>query len=142
MFAFATQVRDPKCEQFTVLPISFASTTIKRVCRATLQAEAYSPLSGVEAGDRIRGLLGELYGCVTPGVSWHDQSRRKVPHLLLTDDHLNADVPATVSDTTAKSGAGTFSTSNTPVFSEFPVPQQRLFRPCSVRRVWCPTGMC
>ena len=36
-------------------------------------------------------------------MSWHDQSRRNVPHLLLTDcrslhDHLNADVPATVSD--------------------------------------------
>ena len=98
-----SQVRDPKCEQFTVLPISFASTTIKHVCRVTLQAEAYSLQSGVEAGDRIRGLLGELYGCATPGMSWHEQSRRKVPHLLLTDcrslhDHLNADVPVTVSD--------------------------------------------
>ena len=66
----SSQIRDPKCEQFTVLPIPFASTAIRRVCRATL---------------------------------WHDQSRRKVPHLLLTDcrslhDHLNADVPATVSD--------------------------------------------
>ena len=54
----SSQVRDPNCEQFTVLPISFASTTIKRVCRATLQAEAYSLQSGVDAGDRIRGLLG------------------------------------------------------------------------------------
>ena len=67
----SSQVRDPKCEQFTVLPISFASTTIKRVCRATPKAEAYSLQSGVEAGDRIRGLLRELYGCVTPGMSWH-----------------------------------------------------------------------
>ena len=101
----SSQVRDPKCEQFTVFPISFASTSIKLVCRATLQAEAYSLQSGVEAGDRIRGLLGELYGCVTPGVSWHDQSRRKVLHLLLTDcrsfhNHLNSDVAvaATVND--------------------------------------------
>ena len=45
----SSQVRDPKCEQLTVLPISFASTTIKRVCRATLQAEAYSLKPGVEA---------------------------------------------------------------------------------------------
>ena len=96
------RVRDPKCEQFTIPPISFASTTITRVCRATLQAEVCSLQSGVESGDRIRG---ELYGCVTLGVGvmWHDQTRRKIPHLLLTDcrslhDHLNADVPAKVSD--------------------------------------------
>ena len=53
----SSQVRDPKCEKFTVLPISYVSTTIKRVCRATLQAEAYSLQSGVESGYRIRGLL-------------------------------------------------------------------------------------
>ena len=42
--------------------IGHASKTIKRVCRATLQAEAYGLTSGVEEGDRIRAAIAEMRG--------------------------------------------------------------------------------
>ena len=35
----AHQLLDPKCCDYEVMIVSFSSTTIKRVCRATLQAE-------------------------------------------------------------------------------------------------------
>ena len=55
--------------------VSFSSTTIKRVCRATLQAETYALQNAQEAGDRVRALLAELYGYGTTGPDWHDASR-------------------------------------------------------------------
>ena len=36
------QARDQNCETFDVVPLGFASSTIKRVCRATMQAETYA----------------------------------------------------------------------------------------------------
>ncbi|CAE7356892.1 RE1 [Symbiodinium natans] len=88
---------------FDVALISFGSTTIKRVCRATLQAETYALQSAQESGDRIRALLAELYGQGSPGADWYDRSRRTVPHMMLTDcrslsEHLNVEVPSRVQD--------------------------------------------
>ena len=83
--------------------VSFASTTIKRVCRATLQAETYALQSAQESGDRIRAALAEVYGFGSRGPDWEQLARTKVPHVCLTDcrslaDHLNTEAPARVQD--------------------------------------------
>ena len=83
--------------------VSFSSTTIKRVCRATLQAETYALQNAQEAGDRVRTLLAELYGYGTTGPEWHDASRRAIPHVMLSDCRslvadLNTEVPSRVQD--------------------------------------------
>ena len=38
-------------------PIGFGSVTIRRVCRATLQAEAYSLSGGIERGFKLRAVM-------------------------------------------------------------------------------------
>ena len=81
--------------------VSFSSTTIKRVCRATLQAETYVLQNAQEAGDRVRALLAKLYGYGTTGPDWHDASRRAIPHVMLSDcrslvANLNTEVPSRV----------------------------------------------
>ena len=58
----AQQLLNPECCEYDVMIVSFSSTTIKRVCRATLQAETYALQNTQEAGDRVRALLAELYG--------------------------------------------------------------------------------
>ena len=63
-FHFVTginEAKDPK-NTYRVLPLSFGSTTIRRVCRSTLQAETYSLQHGLEAGDKLRGVVAELNG--------------------------------------------------------------------------------
>ena len=73
--------------------IGFGSSTLKRVCRATLQAEAYALQASVEAGDKIRALLCELVGRLTTIRGWHQQTQQTMLHLCYTDcrslsDHL------------------------------------------------------
>lgn len=60
---------------YRVYPLAFNSTTIKRVRKATLQAETYSLQAGLEAGDRIRALLCEMKGGITVANQWDDQSK-------------------------------------------------------------------
>ena len=96
-------MKDLTCTTFKVYPISFSSTTIKRVCRATLQAEAYSLQAGMEAGDRIRALIAEMRGRVNNLVNWLEDSKKVVPHLQMSDcrsltDHLGIAVPNRVQD--------------------------------------------
>ena len=45
----ACQLLDPKCCDYDVMIVSFSSTTIKRICRATLQAETCA-LQNAEEG--------------------------------------------------------------------------------------------
>ena len=97
------QLTDPSNCDFDVMLVSYSSTTIKRVCRATLQAETYALQNAQESGDRIRALLAELYDCGSSGSDWYDKSRAAVPHLMLTDcrslsDNLNSEVPSKVQD--------------------------------------------
>ena len=47
----AEQLIDPDNCRFDVNLVSYSSTTIKRVCRATLQAETYALQNAQEAGD-------------------------------------------------------------------------------------------
>ena len=51
----AQQLLNPECCEYDVMIVSFPSTTIKRVCRATLQAETYSLQNAQEAGDSLIG---------------------------------------------------------------------------------------
>ena len=99
----AHQLLDPKRCDYDVMIVSFSSTTIKRVCRATLQADTYALQNAQETGDRVRALLAELYGYGTTGPDWHDASRRAVPHVMLSDcrslvANLNTEVPSRVQD--------------------------------------------
>ena len=71
----AQQLLNPECCEYDVMIVSFSSTTIKRVCRATLQAETYALQNAQEAGDRVRAFLAELYGYGSTGPDWHDASR-------------------------------------------------------------------
>ena len=81
----AHQLLDPECCEYDVMIVSFSSTTIERVCRATLDAETYALQNAQEAGDRVRAVLAELYGYGTTGPDWHDASRRAIPHMMLSD---------------------------------------------------------
>ena len=97
------QLRDPECSEYDVFVIAFASTTIKRVCRATLQAETYALQNAQEAGDRIRAALAELRGYPVHGADWETAARSTVLHVTLSDckslvSHLNAEQPARVQD--------------------------------------------
>ena len=91
------------CSDYDVMVVSFSSTTIKRVCRATLQAETYALQNAQESGDRIRAALAELYGNGSKGTDWDLRARMRIPHICLTDcrslaDNLNTEAPSRVQD--------------------------------------------
>lgn len=94
----STQLKRPDDGEFTVYPLSFSSTTIKRVCRATLQCEAYSLQNSMETGDRFRALLVEMRGLITEDMKgWEEIAREHCPQLSLSDcmslvKHLNSDM--------------------------------------------------
>ena len=95
----AQPLLNPERCEYDVMIVSFSSsTTIKKVCRATLQAETYALQNAQEAGGRVRALLAELYGYGTTGPEWHDATRRAIPHGMLSDcrslvTNLNTEVP-------------------------------------------------
>ena len=85
--------------------IGHASTTIKRVCRATLQAEAYGLTSGVEEGDRLRAAIAEMKGKLPKilGNDWEAAAAAEIPQVWLTDcasleQSLNKRVMSKVAD--------------------------------------------
>ena len=72
---------------------------MQRVCRSTLQAEAYALQSGIESGDRLRALLAETNGKFERLNDWESLTRQSTPQLLLSDcrslvEHLNAEIPS------------------------------------------------
>ena len=82
--------------QSPVRTIGFGSTLIKRVCRATLQAETYALQDGVENGFRLRALLAEIHDCLGDHES-------VCPHMWLSVcaslvQHLTASNGANVAD--------------------------------------------
>ena len=101
--ADAKEVKDPKSCVYKVLPLSFGSTAIRRVCRTTLQAETYSLQNGVETGHKLRGCLCELKGHIQNMKEWSSQAMESMPHLSFTDcrslaDHLSLEAPGKVID--------------------------------------------
>ena len=102
-FVNTCDLKDDLSSVFNVMPISFSSATMKRVCRSTLQAEAYALQSGIESGDRLRALLAETNGKFERLNDWELLTRQSTPQLLLSDcrslvEHLNAEIPAKIAD--------------------------------------------
>ena len=64
--------------------IGHASNTLKRVCRATVQAETYGLSSGVEEGDRLRAAIADLYGKLDY-KKWEASAAAFMPQMWFTD---------------------------------------------------------
>jgi hypothetical protein len=67
-----------------VHPIAWSSTVIKRVCRATLQAETMSLCKGVEAGTRLRAAIVDMKGQLDI-KDWEESASGKMGHVWMTD---------------------------------------------------------
>ena len=65
-------------------PISWSSTHIKRVCRATLMAEAFAMIKGTEAGVRIRAAIVDMMGKLDMR-NWEETAARNMGHIWMTD---------------------------------------------------------
>ena len=97
------EAKNDHCNSYRALILAFSSTTIRRVCRSTLQAETYSLQNGLESGDKLRGVLAELKGSIRSLKSWETDAREAIAHLALTDcrslaDHLDQEIPARTTD--------------------------------------------
>ena len=82
--------------------IGHSSATIKRVCRSTLQAEAYGLSGGVEEGDRIRATIADLHGQLDH-KAWESSAAAYMRQVWFTDcrsvrDSLTRSVFAKMSD--------------------------------------------
>jgi hypothetical protein len=64
--------------------IGYNSTIVKRVCRATVQAEAYSLQAGVEEGDRLRAVIADMKGKLDP-KKWEAASAATMKQVWFTD---------------------------------------------------------
>ena len=64
--------------------LSWKSTMIKRMCRSTMAAETQSQLAGVAQGMKLRSVLTDMMGGMTP-FSWWETSKSTIRHLWLTD---------------------------------------------------------
>jgi hypothetical protein len=100
---YITSRSDVKTGEHRFHLIGFGSSTLKRVCRATLQAESYALQGSIESGDKIRALLCELIGRLTSVKEWYQQSQQAMLHLYFTDcrsvsDHLLCEVARKVQD--------------------------------------------
>ena len=130
------QLKRPGKSTFKVYPIAFSSTTIKRVCRATLQCEAYSLQSSREAGDRIRAVIVEMKGFINvSGRSWEEAARAHCLQLHLSDcmslvNHLNSYSLTRIQDKRLEIEMRSMRQSlrddgeNLETFEKFPIPQQ------------------
>jgi hypothetical protein len=65
-------------------PISWSSTIIKRVCRATLMAETFALIKGTEAGARIRAAVVDMKGLLDMR-NWEESSAQAMGHVWMTD---------------------------------------------------------
>jgi hypothetical protein len=79
-------------DELKVHVITYASTLIKRVCRATLQAEAYSLQGGIEEGLRIRAAITDMFDKLVL-KDWEKSAAQHMKDTWLTDccslrDHL------------------------------------------------------
>ena len=88
-------MRDPQC---------WSSSTIKRVCQATFLAETYALQAAVEAGDRLRIGMLEMFGKLGSDLAHCDLvSHQLMRHSWYSDcrsltGHLSARVPRPVTD--------------------------------------------
>ena len=99
----AETARDVNARKHKFHLVAFGSSTMKRVCRSTLQCEAYSLQQATESGDRIRATILELQGKLPSLHDWSELAPRKMLHLQYSDcgsltDHLLSSVPRPVED--------------------------------------------
>ena len=92
MFHFLASPEIVDGMQCTVHPIGYSSTSIRRVCRATMQTETYALQHGVESGLRLRAVIVEARGLLDLR-SWETSAAAQMRHLWLSDcrslvDHL------------------------------------------------------
>ena len=71
-------------EEAIIHPISWSSTHIKRVCRATLMAETFAMIKGTEAGTRIRAAIVDMRGRLDMR-NWEESAAREMGHVWMTD---------------------------------------------------------
>ena len=64
--------------------ISYNSTTIKRACRSTVQAETYNLSDTVEEADRIRAGIADLHGMLDH-KQWEASAAAFMPNIWFTD---------------------------------------------------------
>ena len=91
-----------KGDETKFYPIGWSSTTIKRVCRSTMQAESYAMTSSVEEGFKIRATIADCCNQLDLR-NWEESSRKFMKHLWLTDckslqEHLCASTLTKTSD--------------------------------------------
>jgi hypothetical protein len=65
-------------------PISWSSTHIKRVCRATLMAETFAMIKGTEAGARVRAAIADMMGKLDMH-DWENTAAQAMGHVWMTD---------------------------------------------------------
>ena len=64
--------------------VSHQSTEVKRVCRATVQAEAYALQNSTEEGDRLRAIIADARGMLD-GTSWEATAASSMRQIWITD---------------------------------------------------------
>ena len=64
--------------------IGHQSTEVKRVCRATVQAEAYAMQNGTEEGDRLRAAIADVRGVLDP-KHWEATASASMRQIWITD---------------------------------------------------------
>ena len=104
-FDYLTSAKPPQTKTLSIMTciFSYSSSTMQRVCRATLQCEAYSLQHAAEHSDRIRAAVLEVQGKLPMSPHWEEVARRSMFHLQFTDcrslsDHLTASVPRQCDD--------------------------------------------
>lgn len=65
-------------------PISWSSTHIKRVCRATLMAEAFALIKATEAGTRLLAAIVDMKGKLDLR-NWEESAANEMEHCWMTD---------------------------------------------------------
>ena len=65
-------------------PIAWSSNVVRRICRSTIQAEAYTLQFGIEDGDRIRAAVTDLHGKLSQ-QRWEASSAAFIKQLWLSD---------------------------------------------------------
>ena len=73
-----------KGDKGSIHPILWASNLVRRVCRSTIQAEAYTLQAGVEDGDVLKAAVTDIFGCLDV-KSWEATSAKFVKQIWMTD---------------------------------------------------------
>ena len=68
----------------SIHPILWTSNLVRRVCRSTIQAEAYTLQASVEDSDVLRAAITDIFGCLDM-KRWEATSAKFVKQIWMTD---------------------------------------------------------